>query len=124
MIRCSDCGTGLEPDEPDGERRPCPNCGSLVRTFEESATATVELTVSAKESIERGVNEARMETFALIVGTALSVGLAVGFSTGPLVGVLAGIGGGLVMVAMLAVIHRVPAVRHVVMELMHRITGQ
>ncbi len=58
------------------------------------------------------------------VGTALSVALAVGFSTGPLIGVLAGPGGGLVMVAMLAVIHRVPAVRHVVMELMHRITGQ
>jgi hypothetical protein len=70
------------------------------------------------------VNEARMTGFALIFGTAVAVGLSVGFAFGPLPGVLAGLGAAIGTALLLAAVSRVGVVRHAVMELMHRITGE
>ena len=124
MTRCSDCGAEVPPDTPGAERRPCPDCGSLRRTHEVSASATITVTVSADDDVERGVNEARMATFALIFATALGVGLTVGFATSLWLGIVAGVAAAVGTALLLAVIYRVGAVRHLAMELMHRITGR
>jgi predicted RNA-binding Zn-ribbon protein involved in translation (DUF1610 family) len=124
VTRCSDCGAEVPPDEPGVERRPCPNCGSLARTVEASSTATIGVTASTETAVERAVNEARMTAFAVIFGTALSVGLAVGFATCAWLGVLAGVVAAVGTALLLAAIHRLRFVRQLVMELMHRITGQ
>ena len=89
-----------------------------------SATATVGTSASAETNVERGVNEARMAGFAVIFAAALGVGVAVGFDAGALVGVLAGVATAVITALLLAAIYRVRPVRQVVMELMHRITGQ
>jgi hypothetical protein len=120
VIRCSDCGAEVPPNE----RRPCPKCGSLTRTYEESATATIGMSVSVESSVERGVNEARMAAFAVIFTTVVGVGMTVGFATGALLGVLASVLTAAATALMLAAVYRVRPVRHLVMELMHRITGQ
>lgn len=78
MTRCSNCGTEVPADEPGAERQPCPNCGSLRRTHEGSASLTVGMSISTEGAVERAVNEARMGAFALIFATAIGVGLAVG----------------------------------------------
>ena len=124
MTRCADCGADVPPDEPGAERDACPNCGSLARTHEVNSTATIQVTASTTKAIERGVNEARMASFAVIFATGLSVGLSVGFAAGPLLGVIVGVAGAIGTALLLAAVHRIPRVRHAVMEVMHRITGQ
>jgi predicted RNA-binding Zn-ribbon protein involved in translation (DUF1610 family) len=123
VTRCSDCGAEVPPDEPGVERRPCPSCGSLTRTHEASASATVNVDASVKATVDRAVNEARMGAFALIFATALAVGFAIGFATCLLYGVLAGGAAAIGTALLLAAIYRVDAVRRLAMELMHRITG-
>jgi hypothetical protein len=124
VTRCSNCGAEVAPDEPGVERQPCLKCGSLARTHELSATAVAGTSASVELTVERGVNEARMAGFVVIFATALSVGLAVGFAAGALLGVVAGLAAVVSTALLLAAIYRVPAVRQVVMEFMHRITGQ
>jgi DNA-directed RNA polymerase subunit RPC12/RpoP len=124
VTRCSDCGIEVPADEPGSERLPCPNCSSLRRTQELRATVTGKSSVSAKLTVDRGVNEARMAAFAVILATALSVGLAVGFATDVLLGLLTGLTAAAGTALLLATIYRVSAVRRLVMEVMHRITGQ
>jgi hypothetical protein len=123
-VRCSDCGTELPPDEPGAERRPCPTCGSTARTHEVTATATTKVTASVETSVERGVNETRMAAFSVIFTTVVGVGVAVGFGSGPLLGLAAAALIAVATALLLAVIYRVGPVRRVVMELLHRITGQ
>jgi ABC-type uncharacterized transport system permease subunit len=60
----------------------------------------------------------------VIFAAALSVGLAVGFAADPWLGVLAGVATAVGTAVLLAAVYRVPAIRQVVMDLMHRITGQ
>jgi len=124
VTRCSDCGAEFPPDEPGSERRACPNCGSLRRTHESSGSLTATGTLSAQAAVERGVNETRMAAFAVIFTTVVGVGVTVGFETCPLLGVLASIFTAAATALMLAAVYRVPAVRRVVMEVMHRVTGQ
>jgi hypothetical protein len=62
--------------------------------------------------------------FTVILAMVFNVGLAVGFAASPLLGLLAGAAALVGTALLLAAIHRVRAVRHVVMDLMHRITGQ
>ena len=124
MTRCSVCGVEVPEDEPGAERRPCPNCGSLRRTHEASASLTVGVYMSTDARVDRAVNEARMGAFALIFPTAIGVGLAVGFATCLLYGILAGVAAAVGTALLLAAIYRVAAVRRLAMELMHRITGQ
>ena len=124
VTRCSDCGAKLPPDEPNVERRPCPNCGSLRRTYEKGMTATVNLSGSVEASVERGVNETRMAAFFVIFTTVVGVGMTVGFATCAWLGVLAAVLTAATTALLIAVVYRVRRVRQVVMELMHRITGQ
>jgi hypothetical protein len=87
-------------------------------------TATVNTTASIETRVDRGVNEARMTGFTVILAAALSVGLAVGFASGPWLGLLAAALAAVATAFLLEAIYRVPAARRVVMGLMHRITGQ
>jgi hypothetical protein len=80
--------------------------------------------ISARGTVERGVNEARMAAFAVIFTTVVGVGMTVGFSTCALYGLLANLLTAVATGLMLAAIYRIGPVRHAVMELMHRITGQ
>ncbi len=123
-MRCSECGTELPPDEPGAERQPCPTCGSTARSHEVSATATVKATASAEARVERGVNETRMAAFSVIFTTVVGVGVAVGFGSGPLLGLAAAALTAVATALLLAVIYRAGPVRRVVMELLHRVTGQ
>jgi hypothetical protein len=65
-----------------------------------------------------------MTAFVVIFATALSVALTVGFATSALAGVISGFGAAIATAVLLAAIYRISRVRHLVMELMHRITGQ
>ena len=65
-----------------------------------------------------------LAAFAVILTTAVGVGLTVGFATCPLLGVAAGLAAAIATALLLAAVHRNRRVRHAVMELMHRITGQ
>jgi hypothetical protein len=65
-----------------------------------------------------------MTAFALIFATALCVGLGVGFATSPLLGVLGAVATAIATALLLVAVYRSRGVRHAVMELMHRITGQ
>lgn len=124
-MRCADCGTELPPDEPDVERQPCPNCGSLRRTHDASMTTAVNVSGSVKtSSVERAVNEARMAAFFVIFTTVVGVGMTVGFARCAWLGVLAGVLTAVATALLIAAVYRVRGVRQVVMELMHRITGQ
>lgn len=60
----------------------------------------------------------------VIFAAALGVGLAVGVAAGPWLGVGAGVAGAVATAPLVAAIYRVRPVRQLVMELMHRITGQ
>lgn len=42
-IACTDCGTPMNesPSLPTGQRKPCPDCGSMARTIEVSVHETV-----------------------------------------------------------------------------------
>jgi hypothetical protein len=88
-----------------------------------SSTVTVT-TSSIGTHVDRAVNAARMTGFTVILAAALSVGLAVGFASGLWLGLLAAGMAAVATALLLAAIYRVAAVRHLVMELMHRITGQ
>jgi hypothetical protein len=123
-VKCANCGTELPPDEPGAERRPCPNCGSTARTHEVSGTLMAHATLSAEGRVERGVNETRMAAFSVIFTTVVGVGVSVGFASGPLLGLAAAALTVVVTALPLAAVYRVPSVRHVVMEGLHRITGQ
>jgi hypothetical protein len=65
-----------------------------------------------------------MAAFAVIFTTALGVGIAIGFATCWWLGLLAGVIAAVGTALLIAAVYRVGAVRQVVMELMHRITGQ
>jgi hypothetical protein len=117
MTRCSDCGAEVPPDEPGVERRPCPNCGSLTRTHEGSATLGARVSISAEGTVERGLNEIRLAVLGILVG----IGLAVGFGVpGPWQAQLvAGLGS--FAAACLAI--RWSRTRHYLMAFMHWLTG-
>ena len=123
-VRCAECKREVPAEEPGAERLPCPYCRSLARIHETSATVTARANASASASVERGVNEMRIGALALLLGVALAIGLAAGAAWGVVAGVLAGVAAALVTAALLALVYRVPLVRHLVMEAMHRITGQ
>lgn len=65
-----------------------------------------------------------MTSFAPIFATSISVGLAAGFATSFGYGLLAGVAAAIGTTLMLVAIYRVRGVRHFVMEVMHRVTGQ
>jgi hypothetical protein len=79
---------------------------------------------SGERAVERGANETRVAAFTVILAMVFNVGLVVGFAASPLLGLLAGVAALVGTALLLAAIHRARAVRHVVMDLMHRITGQ
>jgi hypothetical protein len=98
---------------------------STGSTHAKSGTVSTKPSSSGAQTVDRGVNAARMTAFALIVGVAVTVGLTVGYGeeSWPL-GILATFLAVIAMCVLLAVIHKVPAVRTRVMEAMHRLTGQ
>jgi preprotein translocase subunit SecD len=119
-VECGACGTPL-PDE----RMPCPKCGSTRRTVNASGTATAGTDARANAEVERGVNEARMAAFALIVSVDVTVGLSVGYGEASLVaGVIATLAALILTAVLIALIYRVAVVQTIVMEIMHRLTGQ
>ena len=124
MTRCSKCGAEVQPDETGAERQPCPKCGSLRRTHEVSAAITGRATLTAKGSVERAVNEARVAAFFVFFTTVVGVGMTVGFAASLWLGVLAAVMTAAATALVIAAVYRVPGVRQVAMELMHRITGQ
>jgi len=90
-----------------------------------SLSSPLKITSRLSAQLERGVNEARMAAFALIVGVAVSVGLSVGYGEESLVlGAIATFGALLLMGAVVALVYRARPVKSAVMEVMHRITGR
>jgi hypothetical protein len=73
--------------------------------------------------VDLAVTEVRMTAFTLILASAIAVGVAAGIAYGAWIGVLSGVLTALVIAATLAAVYRVPGVRRVAMEAMHRITG-
>jgi len=125
MDRCANCGAELVPQKEGTEREPCPNCGALAREIALATSIVSKSTVSASLDVERGVNESRMAAFALIFTTGVAAGLAVGFAAASvMLGVVAALVAAALTAGLVALVHRVRWVRHLVMELMHRLTGQ
>src|SRR5689334_10359596 len=66
-VACSNCGRAFDgPDTQDGNRLPCPNCGSTSRRFDDGISETVKLRTTLgfkhkrrsvrKEPLAEGVN--------------------------------------------------------------------
>jgi predicted RNA-binding Zn-ribbon protein involved in translation (DUF1610 family) len=117
MTRCSNCGIEVPPDEPGEERRPCPNCGSLARTYEASASATVSVSASAQATVERGLNDIRLAVLGILVGISLAVGF--GVSCPWWEQLAAGLGS----FAVSCFLIRWSRTRHLLMTFMHWLTG-
>jgi len=115
--RCATCGTSLEEDAAGVERQPCPSCGSTARVYEEAATVVGRTSVSAEETLKRGLNELRLAVLGIVVAIGLTVGL--GVQARWWIQLLAGAGS--FVLALGAIGWR--RSRHVPMELMHRVTG-
>ena len=80
--------------------------------------------VVADLTVERGVNEARAGVLFVIFTTVVGVGVSVGFASSWWFGILAAVITAVATTLLIAAVYRVRVVRRVVMELMHRITGQ
>lgn len=121
-ITCADCGHVLREGPPDsvppelttveGERTPCPNCGSTARGYEASFHAQATATASASATVTRGVNTERLAVVGFITATSIGIGA--------LTCALIGLATGIVLVVILAW----PRTRHLLMEGVHRISGQ
>jgi uncharacterized membrane protein YedE/YeeE len=98
------------PLEPDSERE-------LV-THQATMTATLRVGGSASAQVERGLNDTRLA----VLGILVAIGLTVGFGApgGWAVQLVAGAGS----FALACALIRWPRSRHVLMEFMHRLTGQ
>ena len=105
---------------PIEERQACPSCGSTSRTriVELEATVAGRATIPAAESVERGLNDIRLTVLGILVGIALSVGFGVDSSWPVQVAAAVGtfVGSALLI--------RWKESRHLMMEFMHRVTGQ
>jgi hypothetical protein len=123
-VKCAECGAVVPADEPDAERLPCPDCGSLARKYEVGIQATLRMEASLSTKVERAVNEARMGAFVLILGLAVTIGLAAGAAWGVWWGLLAGFLAAIGTAVLVAFVYRLRPVRNLVMEVMHRITGK
>jgi hypothetical protein len=121
MATCAQCGATV--DEPDGipaeERKQCPNCGSTGRLHEGSATAVSRVSVSAEASVERGLNDVRLAVFGVIIAVPFSAA-ALAAPAGWPIALVVGVGSAVLTV----VAFRWRPARHLLMEAMHRITGQ
>lgn len=117
MTRCGECGRELGDEYDQPMRKPCPECGSSRRTFEDSATVTVKIDVSAQEEIERGLNDLRLAVLGILVGIALAVMFGVPGSWW-----VRG-GAGVASFAFGCFLLWWRPSRHYLMEFMHRVTG-
>jgi predicted RNA-binding Zn-ribbon protein involved in translation (DUF1610 family) len=123
-VRCAECKREVPAEEPGAERLPCPDCGSLAREHAVSAHSTVHVESSVSATVERGVNEARMAALLAIFAIAVSAGIQEGYASGAWGGLIAFTATLLLTGALATLVYRVPRVRHLVMDAMHRITGQ
>lgn len=120
-VKCGNCGEPVT-DPPDGPRIPCPNCGSTAREFAASASIVATSSVTAEVGVVRGVNEARATVLFLLITIGLTVGFGAPWSWwARLIGSVVAVVASAVFVA---VALRYPPVRHRMMGLMHRLTGQ
>src|SRR3954463_10123457 len=87
--RCPSCGRAASP-EPGATEWTCPGCGSATHS-NRSARLLARRPLIARVDVERGINETRMNGFALILTTGVAVGLAVGVPAGASLGVLSGV---------------------------------
>lgn len=46
-VKCAKCGNPITDESPNGERKPCSQCGSLARSFEDSVGFVVSAAVGA-----------------------------------------------------------------------------
>lgn len=119
-VRCGNPNCGAFLDEPvglAGERTPCPECGSLTRLVEASASLQARAVVSAQASVERGLNEMRLAVLGILVTIGLTVGF--GIQSAWWVRALAGLGAFAASSALIAWRRS----RHLMMAYVHRITG-
>ena len=99
---------------PEGERTPCPECGSFTRAYEVSASASATLRGElANVDVRRGVNQDRLAVGAFIAAISLGVWAASGCALF-----------GLATLAVLVLIFALPRTRHLLMEGLHRLSGQ
>ena len=53
-VKCGECGTALPDEDPSGkpaDRKPCPSCGSLTRSFSVQVTGSVAVGISATAAV-------------------------------------------------------------------------
>ena len=64
---CTECGTPLDDDLQSNTKKPCPNCGSLIRsnhvTVEETTKAFESLGTKQKNPARRSREKLRVDTF-------------------------------------------------------------
>ena len=132
-IRCAGCGALLWPDEDAApkpefgsdleQRTPCPHCGSRNRNHGRTLPDSAPATETLSAAVRRGVNQTRLAVFGLIFAAGSGVSLTVWSSCGVLWGLASGLAATVAMAGLVALVFRIPSVRHRVMDAMHRLTG-
>jgi Flp pilus assembly protein TadB len=121
-VYCAECGARVwqgdfekVPPEivgDDAERTPCPACGAIGRAHRRTISDSLTVTDSVTAKITRGISADRLGVLAVLLGVLLGVWAL----AGPLWATLS--------LIVLAVVLRLQWTRHLLMEGMHRITGQ
>lgn len=100
IVQCSNCGRELEESPSAGsEREPCPDCGSLERTFNASGTLAIGVNISSEWEHTREFYEQHRLWQAVALSSvflASAVGLIVEGYAGCALGLTIGLAGYLV----------------------------
>jgi hypothetical protein len=72
-VLCGECGGVLEERSDTEERTPCPNCGSMRRKFEASATFRGTATMSTDAIIVRAWDGESLTLFGVIYAIVVTV---------------------------------------------------
>jgi hypothetical protein len=72
-VAAASCGTELEDEVPDEERKPCPNCGSKTRTFRRTLHDTVGITDSLAYRLIRAWDSNSLTLAGVLYGILVTV---------------------------------------------------
>lgn len=132
-MKCKDCGrvlydgAGPFPASLSGEhgtpRTECPNCGSTIRSYELTASVTVQAVASISAKVQRAWNNDRLAVLLFLLTLGAGTGVAFGLTIDWLVGLVAGFASLLVGAVVLWALLHGPLAR-VAANAMHRISGR
>lgn len=133
-IACKNCGKvlysgdGPFPRDLSGEdatpRKPCPDCGSTIRSYSVSLFANLATSAALNiQRVQRAWNNNQLAILLFLLSVAVAVGVAVGLQChSATLGVGSAIGSLALFAALLWALLRGP-LAHIAVDVIHRISG-